>query len=98
MKSITPDDFFKQVAIDSGINDIQTTRDFFFGMIKTIKREIRDKHVINLPDWGEFVLQVYPERNYRDVSDGKIKKLPPKPVVKFKPDLKTKKYFYVLGS
>ena len=98
MKSIPPEEFFKKVAVNSGVNDLTSVRDVFYGMVRTISRELRERHAVNLPDWGEFVLQVYPERNYRDVSDGVVKKLSPKPVIKFKPDYKVKKYFYTLGE
>lgn len=98
MKSITPDEFFKQVAINSGVSDLDTVRSIFYGMVRTMSRELRDKHIVKLPDWGEFVLKIYKSRRARDVSDGAIRILPPKPMVKFVPDHKVKKYFYALGG
>ena len=96
MKSVPPDEFFRLVALNSGISDLRTVKDIYYGMIKTISREIKGKGVVNIPDWGKFYLTVYKERNFLDVSTGKMAKLPPRPSVKFTPDIKVKKYFQAL--
>jgi nucleoid DNA-binding protein len=98
-KSIPPEEFFKKVALNSGVNDLQSVRDIFYGVVRTITQELRgDRRAVILPDWGEFSLIIYPERNSLDINDGIVKRLPAKPVVKFKPDYKVKKYFYALGE
>ena len=98
MKSINPDEFFKQVSINSGGTDPDTTRRVFYGLIRTISRELKDKHVVKLPDWGEFRLKIHKARQSPDVNDGTMRFIPAKPVVKFVPDHKVKKYFYALGE
>ena len=98
MKSIKTDEFFKQVSIHSGISDLSVIRDVFYGMVRTISRELRDKQVVKLPDWGEFILKIHKERKSADVNDGTIRIIPPTPTIKFVPDLKVKKYFYALGK
>lgn len=98
MKSIPPEEFFRKVALNSGISDLSIVKDVFYGLIRTISRELRDRHTVKLPDWGEFVLKIYKSRRALDVSDGTIRVLPPKPMVKFVPDYKVKKYFYSIGD
>lgn len=98
VKSIKPEDFFKQIAVHAGISDLTVVKDVYFGMIKTISRELKDKEIINLPEWGYFDLRVHSERMSVDVNDGKKRVLPPKTVVKFTPDYKVKKYFYEWGK
>jgi len=98
IKSIKPEDFFKLLSIHSGVSDLSTVRDIYFGMIKTISRELKEKEIIRLPDWGEFKLKTHKERIAVDVNDGNKRMLPPKTVVKFTPDYKVKKYFYEWGK
>ena len=98
MNSIGPEEFFKQVALNSGVSDLQIARDVFYGLIRTISRELKQKHVIKLPDWGEFTLKVHKSRKFINVNDGEQGVLPPKPTIKFIPDWKVKKYFHALGD
>lgn len=98
MKSIKPEEFFQKVAINAEGIDLDTARRVFYGMIRTITRELREKHTVVLPDFGEFVIHIHNARNIRDIRGGQIKKLPPLPTVKFRPDVKVKKYFYELGK
>lgn len=93
MKSIKSEEFFKQVALNSGIVDLQTVKNIYYGIIKTISKELKGKQVINLPDWGKFFLTTYKSRKALNVSNGEIEILPPKLAVKFQADYKVKKYF-----
>ena len=94
MKSIKSEEFFRLVAINSGISDLDVVKRVFYGMVRTISRELRDKQIIKLPDWGEFVLKIFKERKYRTTKTHEDIILPPKPTIKFIPDWKVKKYFY----
>lgn len=98
MKGLTSEEFFKQVAINSGISDLRVVKDIYYGMVKTISRELKGKQKIKLPDWGEFLLKIYKSRQTLNVNTGRREILPPKPMVKFVPDYKVKRYFYELGN
>ena len=98
MKSIGPEEFFKLVSANAGVPDVQTIKDIYYGMVRTMSREIRDKHTIKLPDWGEFSLKIHKSRKMVNVNTGKLTMIPAKPTVKFTPDYKVKKYFYALGQ
>jgi len=98
MKSISSEEFFKKIAINAGIRDLDTVKDFYYGMVRTISRELKDKQIINLPDWGEFNLRVMKSRRTTDVNTKNIINLPAKTLVKFSPDYKVKKYFYSFGE
>jgi len=98
MKSIKPDEFFKLVSVNSGVTDLQTVKDIYYGMIKTISRELKSKHAVKLPLWGEFLLKIMKARKTLNVNTRVIEYLPAKPVVKFEPDYKVKDYFYALGN
>lgn len=97
MNSIKSDEFFKNIARDAEIADLKLVRDVYYGMIRTISRELRGKHTVKLPDWGEFVLRIHKSRNFISVN-GEPGRLPAKPTLKFVPDHKVKKYFYALGN
>lgn len=96
MKSIEPDEFFKQIAINSGITDLQLVRNFYYGMVKTISKQLTARQAIKLPDWGEFKLKIHKSRKFMSVN-GTPGILPPIPTVKFSPDYKVKKFFQELG-
>jgi len=97
MKSIEPEEFFKQIAINSGVTDLQTVRNVFYGMVKTISRELKSRQSVKLPDWGEFKLKIHKSRRFVSVN-GEPGILPPIPTVKFVPDYKVKKFFQELGG
>lgn len=98
MKSIKSEEFFKLVAVNSGMVDMETTKRIYYGIIKTISRELKNVQIVKLPDWGEFVLKVQRPRRIKDLNNGTDIQLPAKPMVKFSPDEKVKHYFYTLGS
>lgn len=98
MKSINREEFFKLISIHSGGVDLDTVRDVYYGMVRTIGRELKEKQTVDLPDWGEFNLKIIKARRALDVNDRIVKDLPAKTVVKFKPATKVKKHFYSLGT
>ena len=93
MKSIKADEFFKLVAANSGLHDVSIAKDVYYGMVRTMSRELRGKHSIKLPDWGEFKLKIHKARNFVSVN-GERGILPATPVLKFVADHKVKKYFH----
>lgn len=96
MKSIKTEEFFKLVAVNSGISDLDVIRRVFYGMIKTISRELRTNEIINLPDWGKFFLKTHKPKKVMNVNTGDHMVIKPTKLVKFIPDYKVKKYFHSL--
>lgn len=97
MKSITSEEFFKQVAINSGA-DLETVRSVYYGMVRTLSRELKGKQKIKMPDWGEFNIKIHKAKIYKGSNTFAPVLIPAKPLVKFTPDYKVKRYFYELGS
>lgn len=93
MKSINSEEFFKQVAVNSGIADLPTVKNVYYGMVRTLSRELRAKRVVDAPDWGEFSLGLHKARRALNVNTGNLELLPARPTLKFRPDYKVKKYF-----
>ena len=98
MKSIKSEEFFKSIAVNSGVTDLDTVRRIYFGMVKTISRELKNRQEINLPDWGKFYLKVQQQKRVKNINNGMYIILPPTPLVKFTPDYKVKEYFYEWGK
>lgn len=98
MKSINSEEFFKQVAVNSGIVDLQTVKNIYYGMVRTISKELKGKQIVNLPDWGKFVLTTRKSRKALNIGTRELEILPPKPEVRFKADIKVKKYFHEWGK
>ena len=97
MDSIKSEDFFKQVSLNSGVSDLKLIKDIYYGMVRTMSRELKGRQKIKLPDWGEFALKLHKARNFVSVN-GVPGALPAKALVKFVPDRKVKAYFYSLGD
>ena len=95
---IQKDEFFRLIAINSGVGDLDTVRDVFYGMVKTISKELRSKNRVKLPDWGEFYIKVQKPKKTWDVERKIMKTISERPMVKFNPDYKVKAYFYGLGK
>ena len=93
MKSIRSEEFFRLVAVNAGITDLDVVKRVFYGMVRTISRELKEKQCIKLPDWGEFKLKAHKERKYRTTKTNEDIILPERYLVKFTPDYKVKRYF-----
>ena len=98
MKSIKSEEFFRLVAVHSGVSDLDLVKRIFYGMVKTISKELVAGKEINLPDWGKFYLKILSPRRSININNGTLINLPATPVVKFTPDYKVKEYFKELGK
>lgn len=98
MKSIDTEEFFKKVSANSGVSDLRTIKDIYYGMVRTMSRELRERQTIKLPDWGDFNIKVNNSRRIVNVNTGKLTTIPAKPIVKFAADYKVKKYFQSLSD
>lgn len=98
MKSIKPEQFFKLVAVNSGVVDLETVQRIYYGLVKTISKELKSAGIVNLPAWGKFSLKTYKARTTTDVNTGQKIMLPPQTMVKFSPDYKVRAYFYEFGK
>ena len=86
------------LSTNAGLSDLDVTKRFYYGMIRTIIRELRDKHTISLPDLGKFELKIHKGRRYGNVSTGKTEFISARPTMKFYPCKALKEYFYALGN
>lgn len=98
MKGIKPNEFFKQVSINSGIPDLDLVKRLYYGMVRTITRELRGKQTIKLPDLGEFYIKIHKARKFYDVTSNSMSMIEAKPTIKFDADYKLKEYFYSLAK
>ena len=98
MKSIPSKEFFRLVALNAGITDLQTVKDIYYAMIKTISRELKGKQTIDLPDWGNFALKLHKGRKIFNVNDKTLINIPAKATVRFSPHRAVKKYFHEFGK
>jgi len=98
MKSIGSEEFFKEVAATAGIMDTRVVKDVFYSMIRVISRQLKSRHIVRLPDWGDFKLSIYKARRIKDVNSGSLRDIGAKALVRFIPDRKVKHYFYAFGA
>jgi hypothetical protein len=97
MKSIGPEEFYREVALSAGISDIETVKRVYFGLVRVMSRQLKARQIIRLPDWGEFFLKIHKSRRFKSI-DGMMGVLPPKPTIKWKSCLAVKQYFHEFGG
>jgi nucleoid DNA-binding protein len=98
MISIRSNQFFKRVALNSGVSDLGMVKNIYYGIVRTMGQELKARHVITLPDWGKFMLKIKKSRMVKGVRDKKEYMLPAQPMVKFVPATKVKKHFHMLAN
>jgi len=98
MKSIKPEQLWKNVAINAGVMDIGAVKDIYYALIRTISQELKTNQEVFLPDWGKFALRIHKSRRSINVNTGTEIIIPPKPTVKFYPSSKVKDYFKEFGG
>jgi nucleoid DNA-binding protein len=91
--SISQEEFFRNVSLNSGVADLRTIKDIYFGLVRTITREMRDRRVVDLPEFGKFELLIYKEKMFRNINTGVWEPLPLRPVAKFTSNHNLQKYF-----
>lgn len=97
MKSIKPEEFFKLISANSGI-DLESSKNVYYGMLRTITRQLKSNRIITLPDLGDISIRIYKERSIVSIKNKERKHVPATPTIKFKADYKVKKYFHSLGE
>ena len=95
MKNKEKEHFFNLVATYSG-TDPDTSRKVFYGLIKTISKDLKDGREAKLPDWGKFFLKLHQSKRILNVNTKQISFARPRVIIKFKPENKVRKHFYKL--
>lgn len=91
-------DFLQAVSANSNYVSPDTVRDVYYGLVRVIGLELRDKGAVDLPDLGTFVLHNHKARRALNVNTGTLEMLPEKATIKFKPCYDLKKHFHILGD
>lgn len=68
-------------------------KDFYYAIVRTITKGLREGGAVELPDLGKFRVVEHAARNFKPVNSEEIKTLPPTKTIKFSADYKLKKYF-----
>ena len=79
---LTEDEFFEAVSREANHLDPELIRSVYFGMIKAMAREIRNKRIVKLPGLGHF-LMVPRVKKVVGVQGGRV--IPAHHVLHFRP-------------
>lgn len=91
--SISPDEFFNKVSSSCNYIDSNLVKDVYYAIIKAASQELRDKKVINLPDFLLIRLDEQKARRALNVNNGIFYTIPPMYKLNSVFDYKIKKYF-----
>jgi len=78
------DQLFSDLAIECNTVDVQTTKQFYYGLIKLIEKRLKSQLFIELPDLARFEMYNHKGRRYNDVNTNKIRYLEPHKALKVK--------------
>lgn len=84
--------FFEKLAAKSSVHDTETPKKVYYGLIKLIMEELKQKEEFELPDWGEYEITETSGRYIKDVNTGERRKIGPKKQIKWSPAHKLKEY------
>lgn len=85
-------EFFQRVSEYCNYLDIETIQRVYRGLVKATMQELRRTGMVRFPDFGDFILLMYPERKIFDVRTGGMIALSPRRSVKYHVDYKVRKY------
>jgi len=91
-------DLLQNISTHSNYVSPDIVEDVYYGLVRVIGIELRDKGAVDLPDLGYLVLHNHKARRALNVRSGLIEMLPEKSTVKFKPCRDIKKHFHLLGD
>lgn len=92
---IKKNEFFKMLAEKWGFIDQQSTKDYYYSLIRLMCNELKKKGMVRLPDFGDFYLVFHKQRRSLNVNSRLFEFLPPKKAIKYDSDYKLKKYFNI---
>jgi len=92
-KSIGDDEFFAKISEKCNYTDIQLVKDVYYSMIRTVTQELRERNVVNMPDFMLIRSDVGKARRMMDVNTRRQYILPAQYKLTSLFDYKLKKYF-----
>jgi len=96
--ALNKNDLLQIISTHANYISPDIVRDVYYGLVRVIGLELRDKGAIELPDLGYLVLHTHKARRALNVSNGLLEMLPEKSTIKFKPCHDLKKHFHLLGD
>lgn len=94
MKSISNEEFFKQVAINSKVADIDVVEKILYGTVKTISQELKKRQEVIFPGWGKFYIKIHKSFLNTNVRTGERGMTSPRATIKFQSSHNAKLNFY----
>jgi len=93
MRSGEKEEFFKLLANEAGWLDKDTAKKVYYAILRILGRQLKNTHKSELPDLGEFYLNLYGTHYFKDLHTGEKQLAPPVLTMRFTPDYKLKEYF-----
>ena len=97
MNLMSNQEFFAKIAEKCNYISEELVKDVYYELVRLTSNELRHNGAIRYPDLGDFYIKYRKEKVVRNVSDGKLIKMPPQKVVKFTASHKIQKYFASLS-
>ena len=81
---------FNELAIQSNITDIKSVKLFYYALIRTLYKLLKQENSVSMPDWGTYRIKPHASRNIHDLQTGGTRPIPAINTIRFEADYKLK--------
>lgn len=85
--------FFNTLSIECGITDIKTVKQFYYALLRTMYKTLRDRRIVSMPDWGIYRIKPHAARKIHDINTGGTIDVKETNTLRFEVDYKMKERF-----
>ena len=82
--------FFNDLAIECKIIDLSSVKLFYYALIRTLYKTLKQSNSVEMPDWGSYKIKTHASRNSHDLQTGGIRTIPAINTIRFEADYKLK--------
>jgi len=87
------DDMFEEIANRCSYIESDLVRTVYYELVRLMGKQLKDKGMVRMPEWGDFHLIYHKERDMKHVRSGDTIHIPAKKTVKYVPNYKLKNHF-----
>ena len=84
--------FFKELAINSSISDLELVKKVYSGLLKTIGRNLKKNGEYEIPNFGKFYLHVFSSKRLMSVYTREMIVSPKIKILEFTPSKALKRF------
>jgi len=89
-KDNNENNFFNNLAIEIGITDVKVVRQFYYALVRTLYKTLKNNKKVEMPDWGIYKIKPFKARSVHNINTGGKIDVPATNTLRFEVDYKLK--------